>query len=199
MTKYLLADLEANGYDDSDFYAIFFDTSTGTIHSEMYGTTRGPSPRVAPTDVYLREIPSEIEEKALEIVEKRAFDEIKKRDRWEIDSPDSVNIGDSVTLLEPVSFKDKRSEEKKVVKAEPGESGVVIWQGCFERIYRNGYNRKGRSNTRIGIRFEDGRVVFTGLDRCKLSREYLSDEEIADRAQRYAATKPFAALYMGYR
>src|SRR5262245_9977840 len=32
---------EMNGYDDSDFYATYYDAEKGTFEEVMYGTTRG--------------------------------------------------------------------------------------------------------------------------------------------------------------
>lgn len=193
MTKFLLEDREANYYDDSDFYAIFFDTETGTIRSEMYGSTRGFSPRVAPADVYLREIPADVMTKAIEYLFEKSSEDIARRDRIEIDSPDNVSRGDCLTLLMDGKYSDKKTGVKVEYKA--GESAVVIWEGAFGTFYRNGYNRKGRSNTRVGLRFEDGRVVFIGLDKCKLSRPYLSEEEISQRARSYAEGKNFSFFY----
>lgn len=194
MAKFLLEDREANYYDDSDFYAIFFDTETGTIRSEMYGTTRGFSPRVAPADKYLRPVPEEILEKAREYLFEKASEDIRRRDRLEIDSPDSISRGDTVTLLCGGKYTDKKRDNVKI-SYEAGETAVVIWEGAFGTFYRNGYNRKGRSNTRVGLRFEDGRVVFIGLDKCKLSRAYLTDEEIAARARSYANGNNFSFFY----
>lgn len=191
--KYLLEDRELNGYDDSDFYAIFYDTETESIRSEIYGSTRFPSPTVAPSSEYIREIPEDVKPKIFDIVYKRALSEIREADRDSIDTPEKVKIGESVTLTQSGTFKDKRSGEK--VSFSEGETGVVIWEGCFERIYRNGYNRKGRHNTRVGIKLEDGRVVFVKLEICKLSRAYLTDEEIDERAKRYAGYNSYAALF----
>lgn len=193
MTKYLLEDREINGHDDSDFYAIFYDTETGTIRSEIYGSTRFSSPRVAPTDEYIRDIPEEVKPKIYEIVYRTAFEIIKRDDRQAIDAPEKISVGESVSLLASGSFKDRRSGS--TVKYSEGESGVVIWEGAFGKFYRNGYNRKGRSNTRVGIRFEDGRVVFVSLEICKLIREYMSDEEISERAANYASHRSYVALF----
>lgn len=193
MTKFLLEDREANYYDDSDFYAIFFDTETGSIRSEMYGSTRGFSPRVAPSDIYLREIPAEVMTQAIEYLFEKSSEDIARRDRIEIDSPDNVSRGDCLTLLMSGKYSDKKTGAKVEYKA--GESAVVIWEGAFGTFYRNGYNRKGRSNTRVRLRFEDGRVVFIGLDKCKLSRAYLTDEEISQRARSYAEGKNFSFFY----
>jgi len=90
MTKYLLADRERNGYDDSDFYAVFWDTETQTIRSEEYGSTRYPSPRVAPTDEYLRDIPEGELQKARIYFQDRLETDLIRADHYLRDNPHSL-------------------------------------------------------------------------------------------------------------
>lgn len=40
MTKFLLADWEMNGHDDSDFMCAYYDDVSDTLKTHMYGTTR---------------------------------------------------------------------------------------------------------------------------------------------------------------
>jgi hypothetical protein len=196
MTKFLLDDQEENGYDDSDFFAIFFDTETGTIKKEMYGSTRGPSPRVAPAE-YIRDVPAEIMAQAREILIRDACKSMKASDRRAVDEPETVSKGEGLTLLVDGFFKDKKTGEK--IEYRAGETGSVIWVGNFGTFYRNGYNRPGRQNCRVGIALSSGRTVFVGLEKCKLSRPYLSDEDIEARARSWAGSVLFRSyFYLGW-
>lgn len=40
MSKYVLCDWEINGYDDSDFMAIYYDDANGTLTAYLHGSTR---------------------------------------------------------------------------------------------------------------------------------------------------------------
>lgn len=44
MSKYILCDWEINGYNDSDFVCMYYDTQTDTIGTYEYGTTRFAAP-----------------------------------------------------------------------------------------------------------------------------------------------------------
>jgi len=192
MTKYLLADRELNGYNDSDFYAVFWDTETESIRSEMYGTTRCAAPTVAPADEYLRDIPDDVLEKAKAYLFQKMSDRIREEDRILVDEPAEVSRGDVLEILESGSFRDRDAGVS--IKYEAGEQGEVIWRGAFGTFYANGYNRVGRHNLRVGLKLSDGRTVFLALKKCKLARPYLSDEEISRRAQAHADGLRFHAL-----
>jgi hypothetical protein len=194
--KYLLEDRERNYYDDSDFYAIFYDTETESIRSEMYGTTRGPSPRVAPADEYIRPVPADIMEKARQIHFERVFDALKDRDRSEVDEPSNAEKGELLELLSDGKWKDKKNPDSDPIEWKAGEKATVIWIGAFGQFYRNGYNQPGRENRRVGLKFADGRKVFVGLNKCKLARSYLPDEQIEKIAWSFVDHGNFASLVM---
>lgn len=177
MTKYLLADRERNFADDSDFYAIFWNTETNRIESEEYGTTRFANcPRVAPADVYIRPVPQEIIELAIAYSAMRKFTALRMYDYDQVNEPDTANHGDRLTLTKKGTFKDKKTGEK--ISYAAGDCGTVIWVGNFGTFYGNGYKTRNRSNCRVGLRLDDGRVIFVAMDKCKLARPLTSVESL---------------------
>lgn len=193
MTKYLLSDRERNGLDDSDFYAVFWDTETQTIRSEEYGSTRYPSPRTAPMNEYLRDIPEDELEKARVHFQNRLFDIFESLDRSQRDYPQDVGRGDYLAVTEAGTFVDKQRDSE--VEYKVGEVGQVIWVGTFRRIYRNGYNKRNRSTLRVGLKFDDGRVIFIGLSKCRLAREYATVDELVDQAIQASKGDRFYVLF----
>ena len=180
MTKYLLADRERNMPDDSDFYAVFYDSETGQIGSEEYGSTRyAGGYRVAPPHIYLPPT-SEIIPLAREAAIAQAAAAKKIQDFFAVNEPNSVARGDRLVLLVDGSFKDKKTGEKIAYHA--GDAGTVIWEGTFGTFYANGYKRPNRSNTRVGLRLDDGRTVFVALEKCRLEREVKPDAELRNEA-----------------
>lgn len=194
MTKYLLADRERNYSDDSDFYAVFWDTETGTLRSEEYGTTRFPSSHVAPAE-YLRDIPANIRQQAREFYAARLFELLRDADHKAVDEPTTARVGDTLRVIKDGTFKDKRSGQ--IVKFDSGEIASLIWIGSFRTFYRNGYQHPDRYNQRVGLKFEDGRVAFMRLENCKMARAYKTDEELTIEADQYAAQERYESLFSG--
>jgi len=193
MTKYLLADRELNGPSDSDFYAVFWDTEKQEIRSEFYGTTRCAAPTVAPVDEYPRDIPESELEKAREYFKASLFEILKNQDIRERDKPQDASRGDLLAVLDSGTFKDKKRGTE--VEYQAGETGTVIWVGTFNKIYRNGYNKRDRSTLRVGLKFEDERVIFVDLEKCRQAREYKSNEELERASERIAKTDRFHILF----
>jgi len=193
MTKYLLADRERNGRDDSDFYAVFWDTETQTIRSEEYGSTRYHSPRVAPRDEYLRDIPEGELQKARIYFQNQLEIDLIRADHYLRDNPQDANRGDFLAVTEGGTFVDKNHGDE--VEYHAGEVGQVIWVGTFRTIYRSGYNKRDRSTLRVGLKFDDGRVIFVGLDKCRLARDYATRGEIANRVLQISKGWPFHILF----
>jgi len=186
----VLATRERNGYHDSDFYAIVWDEAEGRLTSVLYDTTRGASGGSATVDAT-----EEVIEKARAwVLEVDIRNEIaREARRVEEPGPGDIKKGDRLRLKEAVTFKDKKSGE--TIEAEAGESGAVIWKGAFGTFYRNGYNKPDRGNTRVGLKLDDGRVIFAGLDKFRLDREALTDEEIRERETAWTKGNDPAVAY----
>lgn len=103
--------------------------------------------------------------------------------------PNEVFKGEGVRFLKSHTFNDKKRGEK--IKAESGESGEVIWCGAFGQFYSNGYNKPSRFNRRVGVKLEDGRVVFCPLEKLRYDREPKSDSELESTAERLSYDAQF--------
>lgn len=75
-----------------------------------------------------------------------------------------------------------------MVKLAAGLTGVVVWQGTFTTIWRNGYNKLNRFTISTRVRLDDGRVVSVPLEKLRLDLEPESDAEVHRRAEYYAET-----------
>jgi hypothetical protein len=96
---------------------------------------------------------------------------------------ESASRGDTLVALETGKWADKRTGQ--TVTWQAGDIGQVIWAGHFGTFYRSGYNKRRRSNCRVGVKFAQG-VVFTGLDKFKSTYQPKTDVEINGIAHRAA-------------
>jgi len=87
-----------------------------------------------------------------------------------------------------VSSEKVKDENGKQVYEEfkPGVAGEVIWVGTFRTIYAKGANKRDRSTLSTVVRLDDGRKMRAPLDKLRLDREQLSDEELRKRAESLA-------------
>ena len=187
MAKYLLEDREYNGYEDSDFYAVYYDTVDGLIKNEEYGSTRGPSPRTAPASEYLKPT-----EEILPTIRKvwatakakqhKAFDDR----RVLTPGPKEVSRGSKVVLLADGTWKDKKTGT--VVTYKKGDKAEVFWVGQFGQFYHNGYKQPNRGNTRLGLKLQDGRTLFLSMEKVQLDAALVPLEEYLDTYDKDAAT-----------
>jgi hypothetical protein len=181
---------ERNGYHDSDFYAMVWNGEA--IRSVEYATTRfggGGTARVDAT--------AETVEAARAYVAKLLASRYTEAERRRLDEPVSLSKGERVRFLKKVTFTDKKRGGAKVT-ANAGETGVVIWAGHFGTFYRNGYNRPDRSNLRVGVKLDDGRVVFCGAVKLGLDAERTPEAELTARAEREAALLDANGLAWAY-
>ena len=157
-----LCEWEDNGYHDSDGYVAYW---TGEeIATALIWTTRGVLPRppiVKATDAELLAARAWLED--------LRFGEITRNEERRILEPNKALVGDSLTLLEDVTFTDKKSGRK--IEAKADDTGRVFWQGAFGRFFRNGYNTPGRSNTRVGLELTNGDRIFVALSKCRLAEQ----------------------------
>jgi len=195
MTKYLLDDRERNGRDDSDFYAIYFDTETGTIRSAEYGSTRYAGGGFTAPAEYLRDIPEEVKPKIAQAFAAEIYRRLKIEEDELVNRPRDAAKGDRLALLVNGTYTDKKVSPPSVTEYTAGEAATVIWIGAFGTFYRNGYNHPNRSNRRVGLKFDDGRVIFVALSKCKLAREVLPDEYLQERSRLIAGYGNYVALF----
>lgn len=190
--RYELTEWEANGYHDSDFYKTYWDDEEGTVGNAMVGTTRG----VMTNPPKFEEPTPEVVEKAVEwlagVLAKSAILGATR----DAEEPSNANKGDTLELLHDVTFTDKKRGTETTALA--GEVGTVIWSGAFGKFYGNGWNRPHRGNIRVGLKFDDGRVIFTGLKSCRRATEV--DEAAltlaaAERAKSCCFTKFFGGAW----
>jgi hypothetical protein len=189
ITKYRLCEWEENGYDDSDGYIAYYDTATGKVESHYAWSTRWhstgkPSAFKDPTP--------EVVEAARKVLEAHIYEVIRAAEHRDVLEPKGAAKGDRLRTLVSGTFNDKKRGKK--VTYEAGEAGEVIWVGHFGSFYSNGYNRRDRSNGRVGLKFPDGRVVFLAMSKVRKDMEPLSDEELRGRAERLSHNHQYGAM-----
>ena len=134
--KYLLCEWERNGYDDSDFYAAYYDALTGRCHSEMFSSTRFASPchvaRFAKDPStgqprYNTELTREIVENSRQWLEKRLFEMMVETDLDQIARPSLalLTAGTKIALTRPVRNRSHFIEQSTVCVACSGSGKWV--------------------------------------------------------------------------
>ena len=171
---YKLCDYEQNGYHDSYFYWSIYDSEKEDIIQYEYGATAYGSTK---SDLQFEKLTKDIVEKAISLLSDHIFNKLQA-DALE---PSGVENGEKVKLLKDVKFKNKKTG--KTIEASAGTVGKVFWQKAYGQFYANGYNRPNRDNTNLGIEFESGEIIFTGLK--NVSRSF-SQEEIREKANNLA-------------
>lgn len=204
MAKHILTEWERNGYHDSDFYCSYWDDATQSVLSMEVGTTRCAAPTSAKIDG-IGEDPACFKMPTLEIVQKavlwlegRIAAMIKSADERDVLEPQPNRVSERNTrlrLLEAGEFKDKKA--KTVTPYAVGDAGVVIWSGQFGTFYNNGYNKRCRSNTRVGIKLDNGTVIFTELSKCRMDMDFVTDEYCQKRAKELAPNCGFSSGLFG--
>lgn len=176
MAKYRLVEWENNGYNDSDFFIAYWDSDHGDIQAHMFGTTRFGGDNTI-SDEYLMPTP-DVVLAAREALAAKIYAMMEHAENLDINEPTNAQKGERLELI-----KDTRH---KKVKYEKGTQGTVIWIGAFGKFYRNGYNKPGRFNRRVGLKLEDGKVFFTALSNCKRAKAPMSEAEMRKIADRHA-------------
>lgn len=184
----VLGEWERNGYNDSDFYAVRWNSETGKIENVEVGSTRYGG---GPCRFELIHATDEELLAAREASVETIFASLKHAADRRINKPSKTHRGDKLRLLEDVQFLDKK-RGTGLVRAYKGEVGTVIWEGHFGTFYANGYNKPGRHNLRVGLKFDDGRVVFCSMEKCGLDEEMPTDAELREKAERLSWNGSFA-------
>lgn len=261
MAQYKLTEWEHNGLDDSDWYAVVYDSDKDQLDRILINTTRGyitrPSMKEPTDEIYLK-----AEAKLSEII----FKTIKNAEENDVLRPNALENGARISFItshaaqkkefdqepcgkckgtghwvNPNNNKDKRecfncngtgqmrtrwrplreckkcgfkfsiyinkyetekpdikcpkcqSKKHKIIrdKVEAGATGTIIRTQSFGQFYRKGYNRPGRNNTSAVIRLDDCREVMAPLEKLRLEREMLTDEQLLERAERLSKHRNF--------
>jgi hypothetical protein len=137
---------EANGYDDSDFYATFWNDEKGAPESIMYASTRGWTyPNGASVDAT-----DEVKAKYAAYSAKLAAERKAEREAAEAAMP----------------AKGKKAKTVRNVKGkhaiEAGVTGTIFWVG--EDRFAKSYSAFAPKKLRVGFEAADGRKVFIAGD-----------------------------------
>jgi hypothetical protein len=182
-----LTEWEDNGYEDSDFWVSVYDDVANEVKAVLRGTTRfaGYAPGQGPD---LGQPISDFAtlQKALCLLADRIFKLIRSAEDKDVFEPVAVELGTFVRLL--------RNCKHKGVVIPAGTVGKVFWSGAFGQFFRNGYNRPGRENTRVGISLDDGSIAYVALSACRLNREPEGNESLRTRAHALAQNCEFSRM-----
>lgn len=166
LNLYYIGDYERNGYDDSDFYVVYWNDESGKIESEMYATTRGGMDcRIM--SLLKRDISDSVKARISAFIYDRdlTYGTFLETRRVMEPQPDSLRKGSRVRFL-------KNSRKGSKTPWVAGEAGSCIWQGWFGTFYaKGGYNTKGRHNGRLGVKMDDGRTVWCSMTSVRLDCE----------------------------
>lgn len=177
---------EHNGHDDSDFYRVVFDPNTGNLSRVMTWTTRCGCVHQDGVRPFELKAPESVLRSAEKALADLIFFFLRAAEDRNTLKPYPVKFGDRLRTTRAIRGKNACPE---------GTVGEVFWTGTYGTFYRNGYNRPGRSNTRVGLRLPDGTRKFVSLDACRLDREPASDEAIRGKAAAIASKRNFYAAF----
>jgi hypothetical protein len=187
--KQALVEFERNGYNDSDFFMVFFDSDKGSLGVQEIGSTRhaGGIDRSG----FVKDLPAHELERARLDLQDRIQRALGLADQHDVLEPDNVAHGEVVRFL-----RDAGATSKFTYKQ--GDTGEVFYCSAFGTFYRNGYNHPGRNNRRVGLRLPDGTRVFSPLMYLRLHREPLTDDELRARATELSYHYQFGATAPGF-
>jgi len=188
--KHALVEYERNGYNDSDFFAIWFDDATGELGQTEIGSTRYAG-GAGYEGISTAPASSVILERARKALAALILSQITAAEKSDVLEPESVPFGTTLRIL-----KDSSPRSKSTYKT--GEIGEVFYSKAFGTFYRKGYNTPDRKNTRVGLRRLDGTTVFVPLSQCRLDREMLTTEELNHRAEALSHEYQFGGAFAGY-
>lgn len=176
---------EHDGYDDSDCYRVVFDPNTRTLSRFETGSTRYASART-PGAPFVVDVPERVVSDAERVFAGLIFDTLRLAEHADILEPRAVKHGDRLRTTRAIRGKSA---------CPAGTAGEVFRSGSYGTFYRNGHNRPGRENTRVGLRLRDGSKVFVALSACRRDREPDTDDALRCRAVELARHRNFYALF----
>lgn len=187
--KYKLCSWECNGYQDSDWYLVLWDSEAQTVRKVEVGTTRCAAGCNVEGHGY--ELPTpEVAEAARAWLEEAIYQTIRAAELRDVLEPNNAPLGSWLRLL--------RDYKHKVATIPADTRGYVFWCAAYGQFYRNGYNHPGRNNRRVGLELKDGRRVFVALSACRLDREPMSDGELRERAEGLSWQGQIGAAFSGH-
>jgi len=204
MNKYRICWWECNGYDDSDWYGVYFDEADGQLHRIELGTTRAAC-AIGFSEEYLLPTP-EIVERARKALVPRIYEGLRGAEHRDIFTPGPHNVeqGREFRLLEAHSFylkanggfaKDEKGKRVKVTLP----AGTVV-SSCkngadfFGTRFAKGYNQPNRGNTTVYtmVKVEKGwQHVRVPMDKLRQHAEPMTDEWLMNRAEELSLNLQF--------
>lgn len=177
--KYFIGDYEDNGYHDSYFHVVFWDTEKGAVENVQYAATAYGGGWDWHKEIE-RDIPADIIQQIRDWRFEQilpAFIEAEKQRCFE-PSASQMTAPTRVRLL-----KDGKRGKTPYNK---DEVGVVTGQYWFGQFFSNGYKTKDRHNGRVGIQIGNRRV-FCAMTVVRLDEEpdYAAATECAKRAAEF--------------
>lgn len=182
-----LTEWEDNGYDDSDFWVSVYDDETNEVRAVLSGSTRfaGYAPDHGP-DLGQPISDPVVLQNAIRLLAEHIFRRLRETEDKDVLEPVAVERGACVRLL--------RDCQHKNLVLPTGTVGRVFWSGAFGQFFRNGYNRPGRQNTRVGISLIDSTTAYVALSACRLNREPERNESLQTRAWELAQHCEFSRM-----
>ena len=187
--KHALVEFEKNGYEDSDFFMVFFDSEKGTIGAQEIGSTRhaGGIDRKG----FINDLPPEELERARLALQEHIQRVLGIADQHDVLEPDDVKYGEVVRFL-------KNSSARSQFAYKKDDTGDIFYCKAIGTFYSKGYNHPGRQNRRVGVRLADGTRLFAPLAHLRLDREPLTEQELRDRATDLSYHYQFGATAPGF-
>lgn len=189
MAQYKLCSWEDNGYNDSDWYLVAWDSELGKPVKHEVGTTRCAAG--CNVDGYGYDLPTpDVVRSAVAWLAEYIYQSIRDAEYRDVLEPQPSAACKGTELLLTRNVRHKGQVIPK------GTIGDVFWSGSYGHFYAKGYNRPSRENTRVGLRLNhDGSTVFVALSACRLRREPMADSELRERAERLALNCNFGAAF----
>lgn len=208
-TKYKLCWWEENGYHDSYFYGVSFDSATNTLKHESLGATAYgggigfDQTHAVPT--------AEIVEQARLALVPIIRESVMRADAEAVLAPEPFNVlrGREFTLLVPHSIyardgkggfrKDENGKRIKITfPAGTVFKSRIDGTRFFGKEYRNGYNHPTRFNSSVSVTFTDAAGTFfidIPLEKLRQNRDVLTPEAGQRIAEAQSRCLPFARVF----
>jgi len=114
MTLYKLDEWESNGYDDSDWYAVVYNSEADKLERVLTGTTRG----VMTSGPVMEKPTEDVFTKAEACLAKIIFSMLKHTDEHDTLEPNEFPVGVEVSLLEDYDVREKTHDKNDCTKCE---------------------------------------------------------------------------------
>ena len=207
--KYKLSWWEENGYHDSYFYGVYFDTEDGKLYAVGLGATAYAG-GIGFDETYA--LPTaEVVELARKELAKRIFCVLRAAEDRDVLTPEPYNVrrGVEFRLLVDHTFYRKenggfaKDAKGKRVKAKLANGSVVISSEpgvvFYGTTYKNGYNRPSRANASVKalVRLDERTLqsVLIPLAKLRQHAEPMSDVDLMARSEGLSYEGQFAVAF----